>query len=247
MIHEARGRFEDGERDARESLEIRRKYLAEGKPQTASARSVLGGCLLGQGRFAEAEPLLLDGFNGLLATRGIGEEHTRNALDRLANLYLQTNRPEAARQHVVPTLVEALERDAAASTLAGAASQVAKLPGFDDDTYRLALQAAERAVTLAPDEPIMPYTLGVTEFRLGRFEEALGTLMRADRLFGGTNYAVQAFLAMTYQRLDQPAQAREALRVSRALIQARGKADSIAGRALLSEAARLIESQTGPD
>jgi serine/threonine protein kinase len=74
------------------------------------AESALGACLLGQKKYAEAEPLLLSGYNGLLksedkspATFGRQRASGRQsdlteALERLVQLYQAWNRPtEAAR------------------------------------------------------------------------------------------------------------------------------------------------------
>ena len=68
---------------------------------TANARSMLGECLLGQEKFTEAEPLLLDGYRGI-KERGSNSSMARvrlsQAAERLVCLYDQTSRPvEAAR------------------------------------------------------------------------------------------------------------------------------------------------------
>jgi serine/threonine protein kinase/tetratricopeptide (TPR) repeat protein len=67
-----------------------------------AAKSLLGACLLGQKRYAEAEPLLQGGYNGLLmlerddASRR--QPYLPEALERLVHLYDEWNKPdEAAR------------------------------------------------------------------------------------------------------------------------------------------------------
>ena len=64
--------------------------------------NLLGGTLLGQKKYAEAEPLLLQGYEGLkhAEARMIGHErfHLTEAGDRVVRYYEETNEPEKARQ-----------------------------------------------------------------------------------------------------------------------------------------------------
>ena len=61
----------------------------------------LGACLahslVGQGRYAEAEPLVVSGYDGMksrTAARDDAEDHwLREAADRVVNLYLCWNKP----------------------------------------------------------------------------------------------------------------------------------------------------------
>lgn len=74
-----------GELRAREGLDIAVKTLPEGHWLIESARSALGVALLRQGRLAEAEPLLVDSWRALEATRP-GDEATMRAFEALAEL-----------------------------------------------------------------------------------------------------------------------------------------------------------------
>jgi len=56
------GRFEMAEPRAREALELSRRWEISGLGQLAEAEALYGRCLAGLGRFEEAEPLLLSGF-----------------------------------------------------------------------------------------------------------------------------------------------------------------------------------------
>jgi hypothetical protein len=58
---------------------------------------VLGECLTAQKRYAEAEPLLLTGYN-LKAKLGDANTRTIDARQRLAKLYADWNQPEQAAQ-----------------------------------------------------------------------------------------------------------------------------------------------------
>jgi serine/threonine protein kinase len=105
-------RFADAEALLREGLTLRETLSAqdrrEGKAprarpwQIAAAKSILGEALLGQKKYAEAEPLLRAGYGGLKqAERAMPWEtgyHVRDALRRLVELYDATaNKEEAAR------------------------------------------------------------------------------------------------------------------------------------------------------
>jgi TolA-binding protein len=59
---------------------------------TANARSLLGGALLGQKRYTEAEPLLLEGHEGLRQQasnipRAVRQQRLTEAVERLVRLY----------------------------------------------------------------------------------------------------------------------------------------------------------------
>ncbi len=55
-----------------------------GHPSTAYTRSLLGGCLSKQKKFADAEPLLLQ---GLAQAKATPPKRLREALERLVQLY----------------------------------------------------------------------------------------------------------------------------------------------------------------
>jgi serine/threonine protein kinase len=64
------GRAEEGELLLREGLDICQRKLPKGDWFTADTESLLGGCLTAQRQFGKAEPLLLAGYNDLLAAAG---------------------------------------------------------------------------------------------------------------------------------------------------------------------------------
>jgi tetratricopeptide (TPR) repeat protein len=92
----------DAERLLREALALREK-LAPDNWQTHNTKSLLGGALLGQRNYADAEPLLLNGYNGLKQAEAQIKPIDRNlwagdALARLVKLYNAWGKPdEAAR------------------------------------------------------------------------------------------------------------------------------------------------------
>ena len=86
-------------------------------------------------------------------------------------------------------------------------------------------------------------TLGVAQYRVGEYEEALNTLRQSDRLNRGIP-ADRAFIAMSLYQLDQKNLAQDALASLRVRIeQSREGQDA---HAFLREATELIEG-THPD
>jgi hypothetical protein len=68
---------------------------------TFEAQALLGGSLLGQKKYAEAEPLLRKGYEGLKQWEKALEPRDAprlpEAVDRLIELYTATNRPDEAK------------------------------------------------------------------------------------------------------------------------------------------------------
>ncbi|MBX9585589.1 MAG: tetratricopeptide repeat protein, partial [Gemmataceae bacterium] len=87
----------------RECLDLREK-LAPAAWNTANARSLLGDALLRQGKPAEAEPLLVAGYEGLLADRKNippvpqAQVNLPEAADRLVELYVALNKPDEVKK-----------------------------------------------------------------------------------------------------------------------------------------------------
>jgi tetratricopeptide (TPR) repeat protein len=83
----------------RECLAIREKTEPHAWT-TFNTMSLLGGALLGQKKYADAEPLLLKGYEGMKAREktipqpGSGEDRVLEAINRLIELYSATNQPE---------------------------------------------------------------------------------------------------------------------------------------------------------
>jgi serine/threonine-protein kinase len=115
----------DAESVLRECLALREKLATDPKSgvvpwQVANARSLLGGALLGQGKHAEAEPLLIQGCEGLKAQERTippqGRANLPAALARLVRLYEATDCPQAAapyRAELARRLTAELHRDLA--------------------------------------------------------------------------------------------------------------------------------------
>jgi len=95
------GRYEEAEAILRDCVALRERLGGEVPPwQVASAKSLLGAALLGQKRYAEAEPLLLAGAEGLLKGRNAmpaqAKANVPAAVQRLIDLYKATGRADDA-------------------------------------------------------------------------------------------------------------------------------------------------------
>ena len=95
------GKFEEAEFLARECLALRENLIPDNW-LTCNARSLLGGSLLGQKKYAEAEPVLVSGYEGMKQREGqipaVGKPRLQEALQRLVQLYEATSRPEKAAE-----------------------------------------------------------------------------------------------------------------------------------------------------
>jgi serine/threonine protein kinase len=93
--------FADAEPLLRECLTIREKTQPDDW-STFNTMSTLGGALLGQKKYAAAEPLLLKGYEGMKQREKTiplqGATRMPEALDRLIELYTATNKPDQAKK-----------------------------------------------------------------------------------------------------------------------------------------------------
>lgn len=93
--------FTDAEPPLRECLAIGEKIQHESWANF-NVQSLLGGALLGQKKYTDAEPLLVKGYEGMKAREKAippqGRSRIPEALDRLIELYTATNKPEEAKK-----------------------------------------------------------------------------------------------------------------------------------------------------
>lgn len=95
------GKFAEAEGLARECLAIRERAIPDDW-RTFNAQSMLGGAFLGQKNFAQAEPLLLSGYEGM-KQREVnipleGKARLSEAVQRLVQLYEAADRPDQAAE-----------------------------------------------------------------------------------------------------------------------------------------------------
>ncbi len=95
------GKFAEAEGLARECVALREREIPDDW-RTFNARSMLGGALLGQKNYAEAEPLLRSGYKGMKQREGqippIGKPRLKEVLQRLVQLYEETGRLDQAAE-----------------------------------------------------------------------------------------------------------------------------------------------------
>jgi WD40 repeat protein len=126
-----------------------------------------------------------------------------------------------------------------------ASREAVRQPGAGSASYQRALRQAEGAARLAPYRGAYLTTLGMAQFRLGRYPEAVDTLRRADRLNAaapaGPVPADRAFLAMAQHRLGRREEARDALNGLRELLKKSQWMNDPEAQAFQQEAERLIQ------
>jgi len=98
-------------------------------------------------------------------------------------------------------------RDLPHQELNNMAWEVVKRPQADADHLKHALRQASSACRREPDSGAYLNTLGVAQYRVGQYDEALNTLRRSDALTreraSDGSPADAAFLAMTLHRLGR--------------------------------------------
>jgi tetratricopeptide (TPR) repeat protein len=162
-------------------------------------------------------------------------------------------RPEVlASLRADPALSEPVRRQALAlgeqvpenpGSLNGAGWNIVGQPGAEPAAYRLAFRQAETACRLVPYNGTYLTTLGVAQYRVGKYREAVGTLDQADRLKKDLQQRPDppdlAFLALAYHRLGQAEQARASLNTLRELMKKPDRAGDEQAQAFLREAEAL--------
>jgi tetratricopeptide (TPR) repeat protein/tRNA A-37 threonylcarbamoyl transferase component Bud32 len=93
-----RGQYAECEAIWRESLIEWEKTVASYHYLIHDGKDRLGACLAAQAKYAEAEPLLLAGLEGLRISRGPKHRDTITAIKRLASLYKATGQTEKLRE-----------------------------------------------------------------------------------------------------------------------------------------------------
>ena len=101
LAYVSQAKFERSEPLAREAYEFGRKHDPENW-QTFRAESLLGAALAGQKKYAEGEPLLIEGYRGMLARKEriavLDWRHLDRAREWLVKLYQDWGKPEKAEE-----------------------------------------------------------------------------------------------------------------------------------------------------
>jgi tetratricopeptide (TPR) repeat protein len=101
LAYVSQGKFVEGERLAREALAFNERTEPDGW-QRFRAQSLLGASLAGQKKYAEAQPLLLEGYQGMLArqdSKALSDRYHLELAHRwLVGLYQVWGKPERAAE-----------------------------------------------------------------------------------------------------------------------------------------------------
>jgi tetratricopeptide (TPR) repeat protein len=163
----------------------------------------------------------------------------------LAHLRADSVLSEPVRQEALALAERWVERP---DLLDRASRAVASRPGAEPSAYRLAVQRAEIACRLMPFEGSYHTTLGMAQYRLANFQEALTTLTRADELNqaaeGGSVPADLAFLAMCRYQMRERDRVQASLTQLRETLQKPNWARKEEAQRLLKEAEALLVGQT---
>ena len=164
-------------------------------------------------------------------------------LAREVALRLQNQRvPEEVRQAALRMV---LARGDNAGRLAEETWRVVRSPGADEDEYARAMDRAEAAVAIDPENCFCAVALGAAQFRRGFLDAAHQTLRRASELEGDdarARMAIYCFLAMTQHSLGRTDEAEQAMGELPRLLAKGGlrahQNEEI--RALIAEASRVV-------
>lgn len=87
------------ESSLREAVKLRAENLPDKHFMAALSKGALGEFLTTQKRYAEAEPLLIDSYEGLKKSQAPNSPRIKTALLRLVTLYENWGRPDVANEY----------------------------------------------------------------------------------------------------------------------------------------------------
>jgi WD40 repeat protein/serine/threonine protein kinase len=126
--------------------------------------------------------------------------------------------------------------------------KVVKARDAGKDAYARALRLAEAAVQVVPEDGDILNTLGVAQYRAGRYADALNTLTNSEKLNAtkeGSLPADLSFLAMVQHQLGKTKEAEATLDRFRKVMRQARWAEDAESVGFLREAEELIEDKTG--
>jgi tetratricopeptide (TPR) repeat protein len=123
-----------------------------------------------------------------------------------------------------------------------ASRKLLRQPHLASRWYRQALVQAEAACRLAPDQGSYLTTLGIAQYRLEKYRQAVDTLARSEQINAGPLPADLAFLAMAHHRLGESEKAKNCLNRLRETTKVRPQVEDEEAQVFLREAEALIEA-----
>jgi len=161
--------------------------------------------------------------------------------------YLQNSppiRPEAQKLALI--FVDRYQEATDPKQYHDAAWPVLRHPYANLFQYRFALQQAETACRLAPEEAKYRTTLGAAQYRAGKCKEAIGTLEKAEQ-GNKESPAHLAFLTMTYHQLGMKDEAKAMLTRWREVMKQERWANDADAQAFLKEAEDTLQQKPASD
>jgi len=258
LICRREGRFQEGELLARQALSAAQRLDRGDELKLADAGCVLGACLVGQGRYAEAEPFVLGGALSMLEMRSITDGNVQRGCDGVRELYALWGDPRNADPVWHRILREAVDRgfsgeELVAQTTGGIAEQprggfilrtvqsVVATPGLEAGTYGL----ARDFVSMRLSDPLseeqrreLLTQLLLTQLRVGGYEQVAAILPELDAGPGGATAVEWAAYAMALGGLGETDEAALALALAKDLL-AEGGAGAAAARWIAESEAAL--------
>ena len=220
-ICEQDGRFQEGERLARDTLSAARDLDAGEGWRSASAESVLGACLIGQARYAEAEPLVLRGALTGLKLRTILKDDVLRACYRVRDLYALWGDPRNAEAVWRGILCETADRGLHGEFIDETVQSVATTQGLEVGTYDLARDYVKRRLAgpRSDEEQRRLHTqLFLTHLRTGAYEEGRSIFPELEARSGGATAIEWSAYAMVLGALGETDEAARALELARDLL-----------------------------
>ncbi len=238
---EGQGKWDEAEPLFRRALEILQSRLGYDDLCVTDVKLSLGRLLAEHGEpdsRVEAEALLEDALTAIEGSwPHVPDRWRRMALKALKSLYAPGAMNDAARfADVQSRLIEATKPD----QLNEESREVLRAPDRGHDEYLLALHKAQTACRRVPDNGAYLTALGIAQYRLGEYAQALTTLRNADRLCGYRSSWAVSFMAMAHQQLSQTKEAEGNLLRAWAMLVDPGRAANEDSVAFMREAERLI-------
>ncbi len=165
----------------------------------------LARSLAGQGRSDEAEPIAREAFDILLECQSLESGNTTEAFGRLIGIYAESKRPSRATEFAGSVFARLRDPSAPLRIINALTWPIVRRPDLDlqlyTETREMLLPCKDDAMVNAGTAN----TIGVAQFRAGRYEEAIDSLTRADALAVAEKHGEQpgnwAFIPMAHHRL----------------------------------------------
>jgi tetratricopeptide (TPR) repeat protein len=120
--------------------------------------------------------------------------------------------------------------------------KVVRRPDGRSEQYQAALRQAEAACRVDPENADYRNTLGIAQYRAGKYEEARETLKKAEPVHKDAPASL-AFLAMAQHRIDKNEEAKATLARLREVMKQERWANDAEAQGFLREAEELIEGK----